>query len=138
MKTTDTFKNTIKAYLDKRAQEDALFANSYAKEGKNINDCCTYILNQVRVLGGEAIVMADEEVYSMAVHYYDEDNINVGKPIKSRTVVNQNVELTDEEKEEARQAAIKRYQNDLVAQMKEKATKPKKKAEVVESPSLFD
>ena len=39
MKTTDTFKATIKAYLDKRAESDELFAVSYAKENKNIDEC---------------------------------------------------------------------------------------------------
>ena len=36
MKPTEHFKNTIKAYLDKRANEDTLFAVTYAKENKSI------------------------------------------------------------------------------------------------------
>ena len=42
MKATDHFKRTIQAYLDNRAAEDELFAVSYRKEGKNIDDCITY------------------------------------------------------------------------------------------------
>ena len=34
------FKVVIKEYLDKRASEDALFAKSYSKENKNIDECC--------------------------------------------------------------------------------------------------
>ena len=45
MKATDHFKRTIQAYLDNRAAEDELFAVSYRKEGKNIDDCSTYRLN---------------------------------------------------------------------------------------------
>ena len=36
MNGTEAFKKTIKDYLDRRAAEDALFAESYAKEGKSI------------------------------------------------------------------------------------------------------
>ncbi len=69
MKTTDHFKNTIKSYLDKRAQEDPLFAEKYSNEKKNINDCVTYILNTVQNTGCNGFT--DDEVYGMAVHYYD-------------------------------------------------------------------
>ena len=48
MKATEHFKQTIKAYLDERAKNDELFAVSYAKENKNMDDCVTFILNQVK------------------------------------------------------------------------------------------
>lgn len=41
-----TFEQTIKAYLDKRAKEDALFAETYKKEGKSIKECCKYIMQE--------------------------------------------------------------------------------------------
>lgn len=41
MKSTEHFKNTIQVYLDQRALEDVLFAESYNKVGKNIEDCIT-------------------------------------------------------------------------------------------------
>ena len=43
-------------------------------------------------------------------HYYDEEDIEVGKPLQCQVVVNHTVELTDEEKAEARQQAIRQYQ----------------------------
>lgn len=136
MKTTDLFKQEIKSYLDKRAAEDSLFAVSYSKEGKNIDDCCTYILNMVQKSGCNGF--ADDEIYSMAVHYYDEDNIDVGKPISCNVVVNHTIELTDEEKEEARKKAIELYQQQEIKKMQDKAKKPK--VEKVENamPSLFE
>ena len=48
MKGTEHFKKTIKAYLDNRASTDSLFAVSYAKENKNLDDCCTFILIHVK------------------------------------------------------------------------------------------
>lgn len=68
MNVTDHFKRTIQVYLAQRAMEDELFAVTYKKANKNINDCCTYILNEVRKSGCNGFT--DGEVYSMAVHYY--------------------------------------------------------------------
>lgn len=73
-----TFEQTIKAYLDKRAKEDALFANTYKKEGKSIKECCKYIMQKARkeAKNGCAAI-PDDVVYGWAVHYYDEDGIKV-------------------------------------------------------------
>ena len=49
MKGTEHFKRTIKEYLDGKARTDELFAVSYAKENKNLDDCITFILNQAAV-----------------------------------------------------------------------------------------
>ena len=95
MKTTDHFKRTIQAYLEQRAAEDKLFAVAYRKEDKNIDDCVTYILNEVQRSGCNGFT--DGEVYSMAVHYYDEDDIEVGNPLSCQVMVNHTVELTEEE-----------------------------------------
>ena len=66
----------IKSYLDKRAKEDELFANMYAKKDKNINSCFSYII-EVAKKRGNAVCMTDEEVYGLAVHYYCEDDLKV-------------------------------------------------------------
>lgn len=95
---TDYFKLTIQNYLDARAREDELFAPRYANPKKNIDDCCTFIINQVRQSGCNGF--ADEEIYSMALHYYDEEDIDIGKPVSCKVVVNHTVELTEEEKAE--------------------------------------
>ena len=137
MKSTNHFKNTIKSYLDRRAVEDELFAASYAKDGKNIDDCISYILGTVQKSGHNGF--EDMEIYSMAVHYYDEDDIKVGKlPDSFRAVVNHVVELTEEEKVEARQVAIAKAQDEAYAAYTKKAPKPKKKEESAEQPSLFE
>lgn len=70
------FKEVIKAYLDKRAQEDELFAKAYAKPQKCIEACCEYIIRMARKLGN-AVAVPDEVVYGWAVHYYDEEGIEV-------------------------------------------------------------
>ena len=135
MKGTDIFKRTIHTYLVKRAASDELFAEKYANPNKNIDDCCTYILNQVQKSGCNGF--ADDEIYSMAVHYYDEDNIEVGKPMNTHVVVNHVVELTAEEKEQARKDAIQKAQDEAYRKMTQPVKKTKK-VTLNTQPSLFD
>jgi hypothetical protein len=135
MKSTDHFKNNIKAYLDKKANEDELFAITYAKANKNIDDCITCILNTVYKSGCNGF--SDDEIFSMAVHYYDEDNIEVGKPVNCRIAVNHTVELTAEEKEQARQKAIQKVQSEAYSRMKQTLRKPQVKQTAVNQLSLF-
>ncbi|MCM0721260.1 MULTISPECIES: PcfK-like family protein [Bacteroidales] len=140
MKTTDHFKRTIQTYLEQRAAEDALFAKNYRNTAKNIDDCVTYILNYVQKSGCNGFT--DGEIYGQAVHYYDENEIEVGKPVNCQVVVNHVVELTAEEKAEARQNAIRQYQDGLMREMQNRH-KPRTTAKATarqetEQPNLFD
>ena len=136
MKATNHFKSTIKAYIDQRADSDVLFSVQYSKPEKNIDDCITYILNTVQKSGCNGF--ADDEIYSMAVHYYDEENIEVGKPINGQVVVNHVVELTEEEKEQARKDAIQRVHDEAYKKMTQQPVKRAKAVALNPQPSLFD
>jgi hypothetical protein len=137
MKSTEHFKNTIKAYLDKRASEDALFAITYAKDNKNIDDCITYILNTVQKSGCNGF--ADDEIYSIAVDFYDEDNVTAGNSINCRVVVNHTIELTEAEKEEARKEAMQRATNEAYNKIRQPQKKTGiKQPEFVNHPNLFN
>ena len=131
MKGTEHFKRTIKEYLDGKARTDELFAVSYAKENKNLDDCITFILNQVKASG--CCGMTDDEVWSLAIHYYDEDNIDVGKPISCGVVVNHKVELTEEEKAQARKDALKAYQEEEMRKIQQRHSRPKPAAKAVQN-----
>ena len=48
-----TFKDVIKNHLDGRARTDELFAKSYAKENKNLDECCSYIMGEARKRGSD-------------------------------------------------------------------------------------
>ena len=162
MKGTDHFKRTIQMYLEQRAAEDELFAKNYRNPAKNIDDCITYILNYVQRSGCNGF--SDGEIYGQAVHYYDENEIEVGKPIQCQIAVNHVVEpttsreqrqsslwlcrgakeegdsqLTAEEKAEARQRAIRQYQDEELRKMqnRQRARVAKPQKPQVE-PSLFD
>ena len=67
-KGTEKFKTVIQDYLAKRAENDELFAAQYLKPNKNIEAYITYILNTVQKSGCAGF--DDDEVFSMAIHYY--------------------------------------------------------------------
>lgn len=136
MKTTEHFKNTIETYLKDRAETDELFAVSFSNPDKTIELCITYILNCVKQSG--CCGFCDEEIYSMAVHFYDEDNIDVGKPLDCSVVVNHTVELTAEEKEQARQNAIKRVENEAYERMTKVKKRPNVQTGQAVQQCLFD
>ena len=73
-------------------------------------------------------------------HYYDEDDIEVGKAISCQVAVNHIVELTEEEKAEARQEAIKQYQREELAKIQSRNARVKKTENIATQvqPSLFD
>ena len=79
MPTNNNFETVIKDYLDRRAGEDSLFAETYRKPGKTLKGCCNYIISRARKLkgSGTAVAVDDATVFGWAVHYYDEDNIKV-------------------------------------------------------------
>ena len=128
MKTSEAFKKTIREYLEQRAKEDQLFAASYAKENKNIDECCNYILQEVQKSGCNGF--SDDEIFGMAIHYYDEDGIKNVNPVNARVVVNHVVELTEEEKKAAKEAALKEYEAKEMKKIEEdRKKKLEKKAE---------
>lgn len=124
-------------YLEQRAAEDELFAKNYRNPAKNMEDCVTYILNYVQKSGCNGF--SDGEIYGQAVHYYDENEIEVGTPLQCHVAVNHVVELTAEEKAEARQNALRQYQNEELRrlQSRNKPTTTAKKETNVQ-PTLFD
>ena len=126
-------------YLEQRAAEDALFAKNYRNPAKNIDDCVTYILNYAQKSGCNGFT--DGEIYGQAIHYYEENEIEVGKPMNCQVVVNHVVERTAEEKAEARQNAVRQYQEEELRKLQNRnkpRTATKATAQAIQEPSLFD
>ena len=139
MNGTEQFTRTIAEYLNLRAATDPLFAPNLAKPHKNIEDCITYILKQVQQSACNGF--EDDEIYSMAVHYYDEDDLEVGSPVACHVVVNHTIVLTEEEKAEARKQAIQQYQAQELRRLqvpRQVKTKASTNSEQAPQPSLFD
>ncbi len=139
--SNNDFKQAIKSYLDKRAKTDKLFAVVYAKANKNLTECCSYIMGEAKKRGN-AVCMSDDEVFGLAVHYYDEDNIKINKlpanvKASASAPVSKPVKLTEEDEKRAREEAIKRLTEEQHALLKKKSTRAKKEVIEVQQMSLF-
>ena len=138
-KGTRAFNDTIREYLEGMAENDALFAVKFANPTKSVDDCVTYIINQVQKSG--CCGFTDDEIFGWAMHFWDEPEIEVSNiATNCQVVVNHTVELTEEEKEQARQDAINKLRDEEMAKMRrpsrsKKATENKPQ---VEQASLFD
>lgn len=104
-KGTENFKTTIQDYLNKRAAEDSLFAETLKKENKSIDECVNYILTTVKKSGENGFT--DDEIFGMAVHYYDEDGIKNIPVVNATVVVNHKVELTADDLAKAKEEGMK-------------------------------
>ena len=147
MKSSENFIEAIRNYLDSRAESDNLFAIRYADPSKSVEECCQYILNEVKRQG--VSVMTNDEVYSLATHYFDGDvnEKEIGKPINCKVVVSKD-QLTEEDKAELKQQAMEHYKQEQLrelrrqsqpkAQSKPTSTAPKAGAEIDSIPNLFD
>lgn len=135
------FASAIKTYLDRRATEDKMFAESYANPKKSIAECCDFIVSEVRKQN--RTVMTDDEVYGLAVHYYDEaDPGRIDKGIASRAKIVV-PELKEKDREQLRAEAISEYKTACINELKEKERKirelaaNKRKEDKMEQPTLF-
>ena len=123
-------KERIKDYLDERASKDELFAKSYAKTNKNIDECYDYIVGEARkqCKDSDSICISDDVVYGWAVHYYDEDNINVGRSKEST-----------ESKEISKATKMASNANKKASESKKKSADAKKcKSSKIQQLNLFD
>lgn len=72
-------------------------------------------------------------------HYYDEDDIDVGKPLDCRVVVNHTIVLTEEEQREAHEQALRKATEEAYAKIthKSKSQPASNAANAANQQSLF-
>lgn len=87
MKTSETFKTVIENYLKKKATNDIAFALAFKKTSKSIDNCINYIISEVKKTG--LCAFADNEIFDMAIQYYNDDSIGIPTEIKCKVTVNQ-------------------------------------------------
>lgn len=132
MKGSDGFKKAIQAYLEIEAGEDHLFAETLKKPNKNIDECVNYVLGEVRESGNSGF--ADAEIFGMAKHYYDEDDIKDVKAVSAgRVVVNYHAEISEEEKAEAKKKALDKIIQEEQDRLTQKNKKIKEKAAIIDA-----
>lgn len=136
MKSTENFKKVIQGHINEVSKEDPEFAEKVKNPKKNIDDCITYILNTVKKSGCNGF--EDQEIFGMAMHYYDEENVKPGNKISGQVVVNHKIELTPEDIEKAKKEAKEKLIQEEMDRIRRKSEKPKKTAKEIVEPTLFD
>ena len=122
-KDIDIFKQTIQNYLTAMGERDEAFAQRLALPGKSIDECCKYIFAAVQRSGRQGF--ADSEIYGLAVHYYDEDDIKAeAGATPAHIVVNHTIELSPEEVAEARERAKEKLIQEEIARLRKPEFKP--------------
>jgi hypothetical protein len=130
------FQKAIKDHLEKMAAQDEAFAEKYTvkceNEDESIKKCCSYIVSEVqkKYKQGNSAVLTNDEVFGMAMHYYDED-ITPPKSASSCTVVMSKAELTPEDEEairrEARAAAEAKMRNEEAERIRREQAEAERK-----------
>jgi hypothetical protein len=112
-------KEYLNDYLEKRAADDPQFAEKLKNNKKNIDECIKFIRQQAKKLAGnkDSIAVDNEEVLGWAVHYYDEENLQVPDDTAWKAA-EPDAELTDEEKEEIREEAKKEALRQMIEEQK--------------------
>lgn len=142
-------KTAIKIYLDNRAAEDPQFAARYANPKKSIDECCKYITGEAYAKAKNGVaVLSDDAVFCLAVHYYDEENIDIKSTPSARTSTSQ-AKLSKADREKLQRQAEAEYKAKVAADLKkqdlarkqaqkEKAKAKREQEEALFAGSLFD
>ena len=129
MKATTEFIEVIQSYLEAEAVKDEQFRIKWETSGKTAEQVCNYIMSEVSKSkrGG----FADAEIYGMAKHFIDEDELTDpgNKNGIRRVVVNKPIDLSEEDKKKAKEEAKAAYLEQLKIEEKERLAKEKEKEE---------
>lgn len=114
-------------YLKKRAETDPSVKNNLQKENKSIKECWDYVLGEVAKTmyrNGNFGCAAgdDEDLYALAVHYYDEDDIKI-EPLPSTMKVEAKMD-EDKKEEKAAKTEPKETQKEKVKRISKSKKDP--------------
>ncbi len=136
----ESFDAWLRQRLDGMAEEDPSFAEKLKAEGKSLDGCIEYIQGEVyhkyvegKKHGRSAVGMPSrDEVFGWAVHYYDEEKVEIRKLPAGTAVSAEAPKLSKAEleklKKQAEENALKRYEEEERKKIEERE-KARKKAE---------
>lgn len=126
MKASDPFVKVIGEYIEKEKQADPLFAKCVDDQPtKTVDGCVNFILQEVKKSGIAG--WTDDEIFGMAKHFYDEKELKDPGAIRAKVVVNHHVELSSEDKAQAKEKALKEYQEAERKKLEQKAKADKER-----------
>jgi hypothetical protein len=89
LKLNQTLGKPIVQFLEGMSFMDDELANRINQADKSLKICIEYVFSEVKkkAAGANTAVMTDQEVYELAVKYYETDNMDLTiKPIKATVV----------------------------------------------------
>jgi len=115
----DGLSKAIGAYLADKMANDEPLKQAYGDRKITLKDVCGFITECAKKkLGGTSGAVEDEEVYGWAIHYVQDEPVKVSE--------SDSYTLTKEEKESAKEKAIREYE---AAERKKLEDKAKREAE---------
>lgn len=121
-----------------KAYKDTEFKIKFENPKKNLDECVLYIQHKMlekvteeQKKGGAAVVIpSDDEIFALAEQYYMDDDLKVdGEKFNDVKVVSASAtSFSDEEKQKMREEAIKKYQDEVIAEQRKKDQAKKDKA----------
>ena len=133
-------RQAISMYLTAKAYNDTEFKVKFENPNKNLDECVTYVTYKVYMKVKEqaeknhdsmaVAIPSDDEVFTYAEQYYMDEDLKVdGSALDDVRVVSASATtFTDEEKAKMREEAIRKYQEDVIAEQKKKDEERKAKA----------
>lgn len=140
-------RQAISMYLTAKAYNDSEFKTKFENPNKNLDECVAYITYRMYEKAKEqvekekdkptnkrarvgCVIPSDDEIFALAVQYYLDEDLKVTNwSFNDATLVSVSATtFTDEEKAQMRQEAIKKYQDDVIAEQKKKDQERKEKA----------
>jgi hypothetical protein len=132
-------RQAISMYLTAKAYNEPEFKVKFENPNKNLDECVTYITYVMykRVTEGQderkgcgVAIPSDDEVFALAEQYYIDEDLKVdGSALDNVRIVSAAATtFTDEEKAKMREEAIKKYQDDVIAEQRKKDQERKNKA----------
>lgn len=134
-------------YLDCMANQDAEFKTLYNNNNKNLDECILYIQGKMYEKAKElakegkkqsvCLAPTDDEVFALAVRYWYDTDIKIeGNSFDNVKILSMAAtSFTEEEKAKMRQDAIRKYQDNVIAEQKKKADELKQKKQKAKTPN---
>ena len=140
MKATSNFRKQIAEFIESEKKADELFCKCVDEQPeKTIDGCVNYILKTVRE--SNVCGWTDTEVYCMAKHFFDEKELKDPGEMAARVVVNYHVELSEEEKAQAKENAMRKVENEerrKIEEAKKREEERRKKREEARAAALAE
>jgi hypothetical protein len=130
-------RQAISMYLTAKAYNDTEFKTKFENSAKNLDECVLFI--QAKMLekvtkeqkrdGAACVIPSDDEVFALAEQYYLDEDIKIdGDKFNNVNIVSISATtFTEEEKQSMRHEAIRKYQEQVIAEQRKKDEERKAK-----------